>query len=184
MAEKKEEEKPAREDAGNRIPKQAMTDSPNVSQGQPVEPRVTDPGKPTVIVKQTPIPEVRIYGQTAHKKYTLGMKAADKITKWGGSWVFITSFMVFVFIWMGINLYSVFIWDVYPFILLNLVLSCLAAIQAPVILMSQNRASDRDRIKAERDYAVNRKAERELEFIKKDLDFIKKRLAEINARLK
>ena len=75
-------------------------------------------------------------------------------------------------------------WDPYPFILLNLVLSFLAAIQAPVILMSQNRAADRDRAKAERDYAVNRKAEKEIELIKKDLDHIKKKLAEITSMIR
>ena len=64
-------------------------------------------------------------------------------------------------------------WDPYPFILLNFVLSCLAAIQAPIILMSQNRTADRDRAKAERDYAVNRKAEKEIENIQKDLEEIK-----------
>ena len=183
-ADKKKPEKTPEENGGNKIPKHALGQSTSLVHPQSTEPRVKDQGKPTVIVRQTPIPEVRIYGQTPRRKYTLGMKASDRITKWGGSWKFITSFMAFIFIWMGINLYSAFVWDVYPFILLNLVLSCLAAIQAPIILMSQNRSADRDRAKAERDYAVNRKSEREVELIKKDLDFIKKRLAEINARLK
>ena len=65
-------------------------------------------------------------------------------------------------------------WDPYPFILLNLVLSCLAAVQAPIILMSQNREAQRDRIRAEYDYQINKKAEREIEDIQKDLDEIKK----------
>ena len=67
-------------------------------------------------------------------------------------------------------------WDVYPFILLNLVLSCLAAIQAPVILMSQNRASERDRLRAEYDYKVNRKAEREIQELRKQLNRIEQKL--------
>jgi uncharacterized membrane protein len=168
---------------GNHIPKQAMTEPPTITHEE--SPRTIGQEKPRVIIKQTPVPEVRIYGQTPHKKYTLGQKAADKITKWAGSWHFIGSFFVLLFIWMAINLYAIItVWDPYPFILLNLVLSCLAAIQAPIILMSQNRSADRDRAKAERDYAINRKSEREVELIKKDLDYIKKKLAEIGTRLK
>jgi len=98
---------------------------------------------------------------------TFGQKAADKVTKWAGSWVFIFSFFVFLMIWISINtLMWINRWDPYPFILLNLVLSCLAAIQAPIILMSQNRQTQRDRAKAEYDYAVNRKAEKEIREIK------------------
>ena len=78
-------------------------------------------------------------------------------------------------IWMSINLYMfVYRWDPYPFILLNFVLSCLAAVEAPIILMSQNREHDRDVTKAERDYAVNRKAEREVENIQKELRAIRR----------
>lgn len=110
---------------------------------------------------------------------TLGQRAADWITKWAGSWYFIILFFVFLVIWMSINaVWIVFgrIWDPYPFILLNLVLSCLAAVQAPVILMSQNRAAERDRRRAEYDYAVNRKSERKIELIKKQLDKIERKL--------
>jgi len=71
-------------------------------------------------------------------------------------------------------------WDPYPFILLNLTLSCIAAIQAPLILMSQNRTTERDRIKAERDYLVNRKAEREVEDMQRDLDEIKKMIKNLD----
>ncbi|NOQ38281.1 DUF1003 domain-containing protein [archaeon] len=108
-------------------------------------------------------------------KLTIGQRAADKLTKIGGSWGFIFFLFFILFIWMGINV-TAYInkWDPYPFILLNLCLSCLAAVQAPVILMSQNRTSERDHNKAERDYAVNRKAEREIENIQQDLDEIKK----------
>ena len=97
---------------------------------------------------------------------TLGQKSADFITKWAGSWGFIIVFFIFLFLWMGANIYGwLNQWDPYPFILLNLVLSCLAAVQAPVILMSQNRQAEKDRLKAGYDYAVNRKAERKIEEI-------------------
>ncbi|GAI69179.1 unnamed protein product, partial [marine sediment metagenome] len=93
-------------------------------------------------------------------------------TKWAGSWTFILSFFVFIAIWMSLNIYLLIEykigkpWDPYPFILLNLVLSCLAAIQAPIILMSQNRTTQRDRLKAEFDYRVNKKTEKEVREIK------------------
>ena len=104
---------------------------------------------------------------------TFGQKAADSLAKWAGSWTFIISFFVFLFLWMAANVYMwIQQWDPYPFILLNLVLSCLAAIQAPVILMSQNRSAQRDRQRAEYDYAVNRKAEKMIEEI---LKIIKKK---------
>ncbi len=103
---------------------------------------------------------------------TFGQKAADFITKWAGSWIFIISFFIFLAIWISLNVYFLVEyksgnpWDPYPFILLNLALSCLAAIQAPIILMSQNRQTQRDRMKSEYDYAVNRKAEKEIREIK------------------
>ncbi len=98
---------------------------------------------------------------------TLGQKASDKLTKWAGSWTFIISFFVFLGLWMAANvLMWVQKWDAYPFILLNLVLSCVAAIQAPIILMSQNRQTQRDRLKAEYDYRINRKAEQEIREIR------------------
>ena len=103
---------------------------------------------------------------------TLGQKAADWITKWAGSWTFIISFIIFLVIWICLNTTWIIFgksWDRYPFILLNLALSCLAAIQAPVILMSQNRENQRDRIRAQYDYAVNRKAEKEIREIKEIL---------------
>ena len=97
---------------------------------------------------------------------TFGQRAADGIAKWAGSWTFIISFLILLGLWMAANIYMwVNQWDPYPFILLNLVLSCIAALQAPVILMSQNRQSQKDRIKAEYDYRVNRKAERVVEEI-------------------
>lgn len=103
---------------------------------------------------------------------TKGQKAADMLTKWAGSWVFIIGFLFFLGLWVYINIYLLIQynlgkpWDPYPFILLNLVLSCLAAIQAPIILMSQNRTNQRDRMRAQYDYAINKKAEKEIRDIK------------------
>ena len=103
---------------------------------------------------------------------TFGQKAADGLTKWAGSWAFILALFAFIIVWMGINAYFLIQYqlgkpfDPYPFILLNLVLSCLAAIQAPIILMSQNRTSQRDRLKAEFDYRINKRAEEEIREIK------------------
>ncbi len=89
-----------------------------------------------------------------HKR-TFGQRAADNLSKWAGSWVFIIGFLVFIVIWMVTNVYAwINTWDIYPFILLNLVLSCLAALQAPIILMSQNRAAQRDRAKADFDFRI------------------------------
>ncbi len=101
-----------------------------------------------------------------HHGQTIGERAADKLTRYAGSWHFILFFLAFLCVWMAINIIAwIRVWDPYPFILLNLVLSCLAAIQAPIILMSQNRQSQKDRIKAEYDYKVNRKAEKGVEDI-------------------
>ena len=110
-----------------------------------------------------------------HHRLTIGQRAADKLTYWAGSWEFIGGVLIFILVWMAINVVGVFIllWDPYPFILLNLILSCLAAMQAPVILMSQNRQAERDRMKAERDHAINTKAEKEIENMQVDLDEIK-----------
>jgi len=113
-------------------------------------------------------------------KLTLGQKAADAITKYMGSWGFIFFFIIFLALWMSANVYAwVKQWDPYPFILLNFVLSCLAAIQAPIILMSQNREAQKDRLRAEYDYAVNRKAEREINLIKEQLNRIERKLDKI-----
>jgi len=108
---------------------------------------------------------------------TFGQRAADWIAKWAGSWTFILSFLVILVLWMVLNTSMLLfgVWDVYPFILLNLVLSTLAALQAPVILMSQNRQAQKDRIKAEYDYRVNRKAERYIEEILKSVKKIEGR---------
>ena len=93
-------------------------------------------------------------------KYTVGQRAADAIAKFAGSWAFIFSFVGVLAAWMVINIIlAAKAFDPYPFILLNLVLSCVAAIQAPLIMMSQNRQEEKDRRRAENDYRVNLKTE-------------------------
>lgn len=110
-------------------------------------------------------------------KWSVGQKAADHLTSLMGSWFFIILFLTFLVLWMIANIVAwVQNWDPYPFILLNLVLSCLAAIQAPIILMSQNRENQKDRLRSLYDYQVNRKAEREIAEIKKQLDRIERRI--------
>ncbi len=107
--------------------------------------------------------------------YTFSQRLSDRIAKIGGSWGFLIFLSSFLIIWMTLNAagFLIWHWDPYPFILLNLCLSCLATYQAPIILMAANRAAERDRHKAERDYAVNRKSEREIEDIQSDLEEIK-----------
>ena len=96
----------------------------------------------------------------ASEKYTIGQRAADAIAKFAGSWAFIFAFTGVLIFWMVINtLLAVKAFDPFPFILLNLVLSCVAAIQAPLIMMSQNRQEEKDRRRAENDYKVNLKTE-------------------------
>ena len=105
---------------------------------------------------------------------TVGQKIADKVAKFGGSWAFINSFGVFLFLWMGVNIWvlAAHPFDPYPFILLNLFLSTLAAIQAPVIMMSQNRQEDKDRKRGENDYKINLKAELEIKLLHDKIDHI------------
>jgi uncharacterized membrane protein len=108
---------------------------------------------------------------------SFGENASDKLAKYAGSWTFIISFILFLVVWMIFNTAMIVFgeWDPYPFILLNLVLSCLAALQAPVILMSQNRQAKKDRRKVEYDYRVNLKAEKGIEEILMRLKKIEKR---------
>ena len=106
---------------------------------------------------------------------TIGQKAADGLTRWAGSWTFIISLGIFLAVWMLVNTTWLIFgekWDVYPFILLNFILSTLAAIQAPIILMSQNRTYQRDRFQSQYNYQVNRKAEKEIREIKRQLNRI------------
>jgi uncharacterized membrane protein len=108
------------------------------------------------------------------KKLSLGERLADRIADFGGSWTFIVLFGGFILIWIAINTIVLLMrpFDPYPFILLNLMLSCLAAIQAPIIMMSQNRQEARDRLRSENDYRVNLKAELEIRHLHEKLDHL------------
>ena len=104
--------------------------------------------------------QISVKPEGAKEKYTLGQRAADTIAKFAGSWAFIFSFTGVLILWMVVNVVLASnAFDPYPFILLNLVLSCVAAIQAPLIMMSQNRQEEKDRRRAENDYKVNLKTE-------------------------
>ncbi len=110
-------------------------------------------------------------------KLTFGQRSSDRLSEFMGSWPFLGLFFFFLLVWMALNFVAWrYQWDPYPFILLNLALSLISAIQAPIILMSENRQTDRDRLSAKYDYAVNRKAEREIQNIQKDLNSIKRLL--------
>ncbi len=112
------------------------------------------------------------------KNLTIGQRAADFTTKIVGSWTFILTLFAILLIWIIINALEIIfkMWDPYPFILLNFVLSCLAAVQAPIIMMSQNRQSERDRMRQHYDYLIDRKAERGIQKIQIDIEQIKKQL--------
>ena len=103
---------------------------------------------------------------------TTGQRIADKVASFGGSWTFIISFGVFIFIWISTNVFWLVNkgFDPYPFILLNLILSCLAALQAPVIMMSQNRQEEKDRERAKKDYMINLKSELEIRTLHEKID--------------
>ena len=106
------------------------------------------------------IADSKVSANPQKEKYTAGQRAADKIAKFAGSWAFIFSFTAVLVLWMVANVVlAKKSFDPYPFILLNLVLSCVAAIQAPLIMMSQNRQEEKDRRRAENDYKVNLKTE-------------------------
>lgn len=118
------------------------------------------------------------------KPLTFGEKVSDKIAEFGGSWSFIISFFIFLTIWIVLNLvFFIHPFDPYPFILLNLCLSCLASIQAPVILMSQNRQESRDRIRDEKEYIINQKAEMEIMQLHRKIDDIYFKIDRINENL-
>ena len=103
---------------------------------------------------------------------TFGDRVADKITKIAGSWTFIIIFVVFLLTWIILNLYAIDNLDPYPFILLNLVLSCVAALQAPIIMMSQNRAAKKDSLRSQNDYKTDLKSELILEDLHEKMDKI------------
>jgi uncharacterized membrane protein len=127
--------------------------------------------------------EQRIIDQFIHRKrapaeategaLSLGDRVADQVAAFGGSWTFIGIAVALIVAWMGVNIAMRKPFDPYPYILLNLALSCTAALQAPIIMMSQNRQSDRDRLEAQHDYEVNTKAELEIVSLHAKLDEIR-----------
>lgn len=112
--------------------------------------------------------------ETLTDNLTLGNRMADNIATFGGSWRFIMIFFSFLLLWMVINIFLLASrpFDPYPFILLNLILSCLAAIQAPIIMMSQNRQKAKDRQRSEHDYKINLKAELEIRLLHEKIDHL------------
>ena len=129
------------------------------------------------ITERTPIS--RNVVQDFSEKFTFGQKMADKVASFGGSWLFISIFMGVMVVWILLNSFILIklnsSFDPYPYILLNLVLSMLAAIQAPVILMSQNRQAYKDRLSAEHDYEVNLKAELEIIELHEKVDSLREK---------
>lgn len=126
-----------------------------------------------------------IVENNSNEKTTFGQKAADAVAKFAGSWAFIFSFVAVMVIWMIVNVVlSTKAFDAYPFILLNLVLSCIAAVQAPLIMMSQNRQEVKDRKRAENDYKINLKNELIIDDLHKKIELIlenqKKMLKELD----
>ena len=103
-----------------------------------------------------------------------GDKISDKVAKFGGSWRFIISFLVVLILWIIYNsvVSETLKFDVFPFILLNLILSCIAALQAPIIMMSQNRQEDKDRKRSENDYMINLKSELEIRSLHQKIDLL------------
>lgn len=132
-----------------------------------LEKQVIERMRANKFVADNPEPEIE-------SELSLADRLSDKIAEFGGSWKFIISFFSVMIVWMFINLYYYHNkgFDPYPFILLNLVLSCLAAIQAPIIMMSQNRQEDKDRIRSEHDYQVNLSAELQIRMLHEKLDHL------------
>ena len=116
----------------------------------------------------------KINTTSENENITFGQRLADKVASFGGSWRFIILFGIFIIIWMIINIILLTSkpFDPYPFTLLNLILSCLAALQAPVIMMSQNRQEDKDRERSKQDYMVNLKSELEIRMLHEKLDHL------------
>ncbi|HTL98601.1 MAG TPA: DUF1003 domain-containing protein [Holophagaceae bacterium] len=124
-------------------------------------------------------PIARNLAEGSGVKGSLGQRAADAVASFGGSWTFVGLFVAAMLLWVGLNAFLLMsrgrTFDPYPFILLNLFLSMLAAIQAPVILMSQNRQSEKDRLNAEHDYEVNLKSELEILLLHDKLDLLREK---------
>ena len=105
---------------------------------------------------------------------TKGQKISDKVARFGGSWSFIISFFIILILWIIFNTVALTknVFDPYPFILMNLILSCIAALQAPIIMMSQNRQEEKDRKRSENDYLINLKAELEIRSLNQKIDLL------------
>ena len=116
--------------------------------------------------------QIKNINDIADERMTLGERIADLVAHFGGSWTFIIAFFVFLLVWAGVNTTYVLSNppDPYPFIFLNLILSCIAALQAPVIMMSQNRQAAKDRLQADQDFKVNVKAEFAIQQLHRKLD--------------
>ncbi len=119
-----------------------------------------------------------LISEDVHRTYesdiSFGNKLSDKIASFGGSWKFIIIFFIVLMVWIGVNSVALLKkpFDPFPFILMNLILSCLAAIQAPIIMMSQNRQESKDRMRSESDYKINLKAELEIRLLNEKIDFL------------
>ena len=116
----------------------------------------------------------KIEDTTLNETITLGQRLADKVASFGGSWTFIISFGIFITIWIlsNIIILQAKSFDPFPFILLNLILSCIAALQAPVIMMSQNRQEEKDRERSKKDYMINLKSELEIRILHEKIDHL------------
>ncbi len=129
------------------------------------------------IVQQTIEDEKLILDNLIHppqEKLSIGQKVSDRVASFGGSWAFIISFFALLILWIFYNSLASNnkIFDPYPFILMNLILSCIAALQAPIIMMSQNRQEEKDRKRSENDYVINLKAELEIRALNQKIDLL------------
>src|SRR5262249_15537066 len=123
--------------------------------------------------------------EVIQEKETLGERVADSVASFGGSWTFITIFCVVLVVYSTVNiLLAQRAWDPYPFILLNLFLSMLAAIQAPIIMMSQNRQDKKDRVRSELDFAVNRRAESEIQSLSHKMHLLGDKIGDVEDLLR
>ena len=118
--------------------------------------------------------KLNIQEDESQENLTNGQRIADKVAEFGGSWTFIISFGIFITLWICLNVYILknYAYDPYPFILLNLILSCIAALQAPIIMMSQNRQEEKDRARSKKDYLINLKSELEIRNLHEKLDHL------------
>lgn len=128
---------------------------------------------------------MRNANEVIEEQATRGEEVADSVARFGGSWTFIISFLIGLVVYSAINvLLGKRSWDPYPFILLNLILSMLAAVQAPVIMMSQNRQDQKDRVRNELDFEINRRAESEIQGLSRKLNLINEKIGDLEEALR